>query len=107
MAKSKKWTDDEMIVLLAFYFTYPRKSHVYNKPDCLEFANAIGRSGCAIDNQTANIFNDLTQKTPETLCSRRLSELLDQYKNDLPGLFEKADKILVTNKWKFQKFTKI
>ncbi|MBU1625852.1 hypothetical protein KKB18_00630 [bacterium] len=96
-----------MILLLAFYFSFPRKSHVYRHPDCLNLANAIGRSGCAVDNQTINIFNDLTQKTPDILCSRRLSELLHQYKDNLPLLFDKANKILENNNWNYPTFSEI
>ena len=104
MAKSKKWTDDEMIVVLAFYFTYPRKSQVYNHPDCENFAKSIGRSRCAVDNQATHIHDDLNLKKPDQQCSKRLAELLEQYKDNLPLLFETANKILEKKGWIFPSF---
>ena len=104
MAKAKKWADDEMIVVLAFYFSYPRKSQVYNHPDCENFAAAIGRSRCAVDNQATHIHDDLNQKKPEQQCSKRLAELLDRYKDNLPLLFKEANEILERNKWDFPVF---
>ena len=102
--KGISWTDDEMIVMIAFYFSYPRKSQVYNHPDCEDFANSIGRSRCAIDNQATHIHDDLNKKKQEQQCSRRLGELLLEYKDNLPILFQRANEILERRSWNFPRF---
>lgn len=104
MATNSRWSDDEFIVLLAFYFRYPRSSHTDSHPDCQKLARTLGRTPGAIDNQLRNIDFDLVHQTSDRHCSQRLAQLLDQYKDNLPTLYQAANAILQRNGWRFSRF---
>jgi len=104
MAVYSRWSDDEIIVLLAFYFRYPRLAHTDSHPDCQRLARILGRSAGAVDNQLRNIDFDLMRRTADRHCSRRLAELLEQYKDNLPILYREANVILQRKGWDFPNF---
>ena len=98
------WTDDELIVLLAFYFRYPRKSHTDSHSDCQRLAAALGRTPGAIDQQLRNIDFDLVRQTGDRHGSQNLAGLLDQFKDNLINLYQDANTIIQRNGWNFPLF---
>lgn len=104
MAQRKRWSDDELVVLLAFYFRYPRLSHTDSHPDCQRLARVLGRSAGAVDHQLRNIDFDLVRQTADRHCSQRLAQLLNQYKDNLPYLYSEANSILERRNWGFPHF---
>lgn len=99
-----QWTADEVIVLLAFYFRYPRASQTDSHPDCIRIAKALGRTPGAIDSQLRNIDFDLVRRTADRHVSRLVAQVLDQHKDNLPGLYRDANRILSKKRWKFPNF---
>ena len=98
------WPDDQLIVLLAFYFRYPRKSHTDSHPDCQRLASALGRTPGAVDQQLRNLDYDLVRQTADRHVSQRLAILLDQYKDNLLNLYQDANAIIHRNVWNFPAF---
>ncbi|MDQ3819150.1 MAG: hypothetical protein M3362_15945 [Acidobacteriota bacterium] len=98
------WTDDELIVLLAFYFRYPRASHTDSHADCQRLAKALKRSPGAVDNQLRNIDVDLVRSVGDRHVSRRLGELLDHHKINVPSLYREANEIIRRKKWRLPTF---
>jgi len=99
-----RWADHEMILLLAFYFRYPRASHTDSHEDCQRLAHAIGRSPGAVDNQLRNIDYDLVREAGDRHVSRRLGQLLDEYKDNLTRLYSVANQVLRDRGWDFPYF---
>ncbi len=98
------WAYDELLVLLAFYFRYPRPSHTDSHSDCQLLASVLGRSPAAVDHQLRNIDFDLIRATADRHVSRRLSELLDSHRDNLPHLYRQANEALERNGWVFPRF---
>lgn len=98
------WADDELLVLLAFYFRYPRPSHTDSHADCKLIAAVLGRSPGAVDQQLRNIDFDLIRASADRHVSRRLSVLLDTHKDNLPPLYRQANQALTRNGWAFKTF---
>lgn len=99
-----QWAEDELIVLLAFYFRYPRPSHTDSHADCICLARALGRTPGAIDNQLRNIDVDLVRHTSDRHVSRLLAQLLARHKNNLPTLYREANHVLGQRRWRFSNF---
>ena len=89
-----RWTDEEFIVLLAFYFRYPRSSHTDSHQDCQMLAQALERTPGAVDNQLRNIDYDLVRQVDDRHVSQRLWELLSLYKDNLRDLYSEGNRIL-------------
>ena len=98
------WSDDELIVLLAFYFRYPRLSQTNSHLDCQRLANVLGRTAGAVDHQLRNIDFDLVRKSADRHCSQRLASLLVRYKDNLPSVYKDANEVLDSNNWNFPHF---
>lgn len=98
------WNDDQIIVLLAFYFRYPRKSHTDSNSDCQLLAAALGRTPGAVDQQLRNIDFDLVRQTGNRHVSQNLANLLDQVKDNLLDLYQNANAIIQRNSWNFPLF---
>lgn len=99
-----QWTEDELLVLLAFYFRYPRPSHTDSHADCRRLARALGRTPGATDNQLRNIDFDLVRGTSDRHVSRLLEQLLDRHKDNLTALYREANRILRQRRWQFSSF---
>ena len=99
-----QWSEDELVVLLAFYFRYPRASHTDSHADCKRLAQALGRTPGAIDNQLRNIDFDLVRHTSDRHVSILLDQLLDRHKGNLPELYREANHILRRKEWIFPNF---
>ncbi len=99
-----QWTNDEMTVLLAFYFKYPRASRTDSHADCQMIANALGRSPGAVDSQLRNVDFDLVRSVGDRHTSAKLSALLDHYKMNVPTLYREANDAVRRNKWKLPTF---
>lgn len=99
-----QWTDDELTVLLAFYFRYPRSSHTDSHADCRRLASALSRTPGAVDNQLRNIDFDLVRGTSDRHVSQSLARLLNQKKDNLSGLYREANRILRRRRWRFSNF---
>jgi hypothetical protein len=93
-----------MIVLLAFYFRYPRASHTDSHKDCQQLAEVLERTPGAVDNQLRNIDVDLLRSVGDRHVSSRLGELLDYYKTNITNLYREANAIVRKNKWKLPRF---
>lgn len=104
MEVNRGWTDDEFIVLLAFYFRYPRSSHTDSHKDCQRLALTLQRTPGAVDSQLRNIDFDLVRQSADRHCSQRLGDLLNEYKDNLSRLYRDANRILDSRRWRFPKF---
>lgn len=104
MSPQRRWSDDDLVVLLAFYFRYPRSSHTDSHPDCQGLARVLGRSASAVDHQLRNIDFDLVRQAADRHCSQRLAQFLNQYKDNLPHLYSEANSILERRNWEFLHF---
>lgn len=104
MMSNQIWSDDELVVLLAFYFRFPRLSQTDSHLDCQQIANSIGRTPGAVDNQLRNIDFDLIRRSGDRHCSKKLASLLDQYKDNLVTLYKKANQVIDNNSWNLTPF---
>ena len=99
-----QWTEQELVVLLAFYFRYPRSSHTDSHADCIRLARALHRTPGAVDNQLRNIDFDLIRRTSDRHASKLLGQLLDRHKDNLPELYREANRIITEERWRFPSF---
>jgi hypothetical protein len=99
-----QWSAEELIVLLAFYFRYPRASHTDSHADCRRLARALRRTPGAVDNQLRNIDFDLVRGTADRHVSSLLAQLLDRHRGNLTELYREANRILRQRRWRFQRF---
>jgi len=99
-----RWSDDELLVLLAFYFRFPRPSHTDSHADCRRLARVIGRTPGAVDNQLRNIDVDLIRAAGDRHVSNRLAELLDEHKHNLTHLYRQANIALRRRRWRLNRF---
>lgn len=99
-----QWTRDEFVVLLAFYFKYPRASHTDSHADCIRLAEALGRTPSAIDSQLRNIDYDLVRNTGDRHVSAQLYDLLEEFKSDLKATYREANRVVRANGWELPPF---
>lgn len=101
---SNRWSDDQLIVLLAFYFRRPRAEHTDSHPRCIQLANAIGRTPGAADNQMRNIDYDLVRTAGDRHCSVRLGQLLNLHRSNLTALYREANRVVRRTGWTLPRF---
>lgn len=99
-----QWSRDEFVVLLAFYFRYPRPSHTDSHADCIRLADALGRTPSAVDSQLRNIDYDLVRGTGDRHVSVHLSEILGEFRDDIPKAYREANRIIRAKGWNFPLF---
>lgn len=99
-----RWNEDELLVLLAFYFRYPRSSHTDSHADCKRLARALRRTPGAVDNQLRNVDFDLVRHTSDRHVSQLLEQLLDRHKDNLSDLYREVNRILRQRRWGFPRF---
>lgn len=99
-----RWTRDEFVALLAFYFKYPRASHTNSHADCIRFATALGRTPAAVDSQLRNIDFDLVRQSGDRHVSADLQALLEEFKDNITALYREANTIVRANHWAFPRF---
>jgi hypothetical protein len=99
-----RWTDDQLIVLLAFYYRTPQPEQTDSHIRCQQFAHAIGRTPGAVDSQLRNVAYDLARHVGDRHVSRKLAALHDLHKDDLPGLYRMANRILRRTGWAYPRF---
>lgn len=99
-----RWNEDELLVLLAFYFRYPRSSHTDSHADCRRLARALRRTPGAVDNQLRNVDFDLVRHTSDRHVSQLLEQLLDRHKDNLSDLYREVNRILRQRRLGFPRF---
>jgi hypothetical protein len=99
-----RWTRDEFVVLLAFYFKYPRASHTDSHPDCILLAAALGRTPSAIDSQLRNLDYDLVRSSGDRHVSAHLLALLNQFKDDIKATYREANSVVLAHGWGLPRF---
>lgn len=99
-----RWARDEYVVLLAFYFKYPRASHTDSHPDCIRLAGALGRTPSAIDSQLRNLDYDLVRNTGDRHVSAHLQALLNEFKDDIKATYREANRVVRAHEWEFPRF---
>jgi hypothetical protein len=99
-----RWTRDQLVVLLAFYFKYPRASHTDSHADCIALATALGRTPSAVDSQLRNLDYDLVRGSGDRHVSADLLEVLNEFKDDIKGAYREANRIVRAQEWNFPRF---
>lgn len=99
-----KWTQEELSVLIAFYFKYPRASHTDSHADCISLAKVLGRTPGAIDSQLRNIDYGLVRKSGDRHVSINLQNLLNQLKDDISETYQVANRIVHARGWDLPRF---
>lgn len=99
-----RWTREEFVVLLAFYFKYPRASHTDSHADCIGLAGALQRTPSAVDSQLRNIDYDLVRQSGDRHVSIHLLEILNEFKDDIPSVYREANRIVRANGWGLSRF---
>jgi hypothetical protein len=99
-----QWTRDEFVVLLAFYFKYPRASHTDSHADCIALAAALGRTPSAVDSQLRNIDYDLLRSSGDRHVSAHLAALLNEFKDDIRETYREANTVVQAHGWDLPRF---
>ena len=98
------WTNEQLVVLQAFYFRYPRAAHTDSHPDCRRLARTLRRTPSAVDSQLRNIDYDLVRGTGDRHVSQKLATVLQQYKDNLQVLYQAANTIIRRRRWTISQF---
>ena len=101
---TSRWSSDELIVVLAFYFKSARFEQTDSHPECQKLAKAIGRSAGAVDQQIRNIDYELVRQAGDRHVGPTLSQLYEEYKDDIPNLYRTAKDVLDRNGWEYYYF---
>src|SRR5437868_3103286 len=99
-----RWTRDEFVVLLAFYFKYPRASQTDSHADCIRLAAALGRTPGAVDSQLRNIDYDLVRNTGDRHVSSNLHDILNEFRDNIPAVYREANRLVRHNTWGLPRF---
>jgi hypothetical protein len=84
------WSEDELIIAMEFYFECPEKMHTDSHPKCKQIARTLERSPGAVDRIIRNIKYAATGGTGLSNASKRIWDLVEQYKSNVPELKRRA-----------------
>jgi hypothetical protein len=99
-----RWTRDEFVVLLAFYFKYPRASHTDSHSDCIRLAGALERTPSAVDSQLRNLDYDLVRNSGDRHVSTHLQAVLNEFKDDIKATYREANRVVRDQGWELPRF---
>lgn len=99
-----RWSRDELLVLLAFYFKYPRASHTDSHADCIRLATELQRTPSAVDSQLRNLDYDLVRQAGDRHVSTELQAILDEFKDDIRATYREANKVVRDHGWNLPPF---
>ena len=94
-----QWTEDELILVLEFYYQCPENTHTDSHPMCQEVAALTSHTAKALDLVLRNTkFADQgTAGLPHV--AQRLRGLVEKYKNNRSALLREAARIRSENGW--------
>lgn len=90
--RNPRWTRDQDLVLLDYYFTSPENTHTDSHPDCQGLAALLGRTPSAVDMRLRNL-KSVHQGPGLPHASNALREILNEFgrnRAQLKGLASSA-----------------
>jgi hypothetical protein len=87
------WSEEEIILAMEFYYTCPERMHTDAHAKCQEIAAQLERTPGALDRIIRNIKFVHTGGVGLEHASQRIHDLVNLYRNDLPGLRQRAAQI--------------
>ena len=104
MSRASRWSDDELIVLIAHYRRYGLVALDDSHLICQAFAASIGRTASAVDRQARNL-DDLVRKREIQHGGKPLADLWKYYRaRNMWGLYKDANAAIDRNGWAINKF---
>jgi hypothetical protein len=103
-----KWTDDELVVLLALFVSQPFAAGDDSHPTCRAIARALKRTPAAIDNQWRNIKYHLFRLDRYGVADRHVGEnvesVVDRFRINLGKLRREAVSAMGRNRWRLKRY---
>jgi hypothetical protein len=87
------WTDEEIVLAMEFFVTCPERMHTDSRAKCQEISAQVSHTAGALDQILRNIKSAYTGHTGLPHASQRIRQLVDQYRNDIPGLRARAAEV--------------
>jgi hypothetical protein len=94
-----RWTRDQLIIAIEFYYICPERMHTHDHAKCKEIANVIGRSAGALEKIIRNIKSADTGRHGLVDASQLIYQLVGNYKHNLPLLHSHADEVRARRNW--------
>jgi hypothetical protein len=99
MASGSRWSEDELVVLIALYRRHGLTLLDDSQQLCQDFASAIGRTASAVDRQTRNL-DDIVRERGVQHSGSKVARLYEHYsKRNMRGLNQAANDAIDRNNW--------
>lgn len=93
------WSDDDLILVLEFFFKCPEHLHTDGHPCCQSFAGLLQRSPGALDKLLRNIKSVVTNSAGLPHASAKVRSLVARFGTNLPQLYASAIGIRAARGW--------
>lgn len=92
--KRRRYSRDEWIVLVNYFFAQPESTHTDSHPALVEFADSIGRVPSSVDRNLRTVKMYWTKSAGLEHGAQTMREVVDEYKSDFERLKQDASQAL-------------